>query len=199
MKSFLNKEAFLDITDSVFVYGDKYFLEYQLRSQTDMGFTLNRFRRTYVESFSKGKIIDFGTGYGDLVVKDTTGRWYGFDILDKTKQRLGKHFDEKWENYRNICLFDVLEHLQNPIKFLSKVAPGSRLFISIPLWSGNWDKIEEIESWKHWKPNQHILYASPKGFEAFMDECGFDIIDKNTIETSLGREDIFTFVFEKHA
>lgn len=196
MQHILNEEAFLtEARDAR--YGKKYFDNYKERSYTEIGWRLNTFRRAYVESFSnEGEILDFGTGYGDLVMKDASGRWFGFDINSRTKDRLGHRFDDNWQKYPNICLFDVLEHLERPDHYLSQIHPGVRLFVSIPLWPGNWNNLNSIHNWKHWK-DEHVLYASRNGFETLMDDVGFKQLDRNVIETSLGREDIYTFVFEK--
>lgn len=198
MFKFLNKETFLDDSTQVIEYGEEYFNKFKQLAFTDMGYKITRFRRTYVECLANnGEILDYGTGYGDLVVKDKKNRWFGFDVNPKSKERLASQFDDNWLVYPNICMFDVLEHLQQPQKFLAELQSGVRLFISIPLWNGDWQNVEEIKTWKHFRPNEHFLYASPEGFKIFLENSGFKLIDMNQIETSLGREDVYTFAFEK--
>lgn len=95
-----------------------YFEKYKRYSKTKIGQSLFKFRKGYVESLSnEGTILDFGAGYGDLVCKDTSGRWLGTDVMLKTEERLKKRFvpvDMDIKVIQNICLFDVLEHLINP-------------------------------------------------------------------------------------
>lgn len=199
MREKLNKEAFVEHWKTSIKYDDSYFLEFKKRALSEMGRKLYLFRKAYVECFSKeGKILDYGTGYGDLVYKDVSGRWVGFDVMKETQQRLGSKFlNSSWESFSNICLFDVFEHFDQPSKFLNQVKSGCRLFVTIPLWNGNWDKLSEIENWKHWKPGEHFFYASLNGFIEFFEKSKFNIIDYNKIESSLGREDCYTFCFSK--
>ena len=139
---FLNDEAVLDVDAGEISYGNKYFQNYKNRNYTEMGYKLNTLRRSYVECFSNdGEILDYGTGFGDIVMKDLSGRWFGYDINPKTKKRLGNRFDDQWEHYANICFFDVLEHLHYLESLLNTIKQGVKLFIRIPLWNGNWIKI----------------------------------------------------------
>ena len=198
MRIFLNSECFIKRESLACLYDKAYFLKYKGYSETDLGRKLNQFRRAYVECFAhKGKILDYGTGYGNLVMNDQMGLWRGYDINECSEQRLGPLFDSKLEAYKNVCFFDVLEHLERPDEFIHSIKSGVRLFITIPLWGGNWDELTNLEKWKHWRPGEHFLYASPKGFKDMMNFYEYKLIDENQIETSLGREDVYTFVFEK--
>jgi len=194
----LNKECCIHNTKGIIDYESEYFENYKERSYSEIGVKLNNFRRCYVECFSTdGEIIDVGTGYGQLVM-DSNIRWFGYDVNPLTKNRLGKRFDEKWELYNNICFFDVLEHFKCPNTILNKIKPNAMVFITIPVWNHDWSKFKnEIISWKHWRPNEHFLYTSTIGFITLMNNNGFDLIDNNQIETSLGRQEVHTFAFRK--
>jgi hypothetical protein len=191
----LNAEAILQKSPKLIGYDKNYFENYKQRSQTEMGHKLHAFRKTYVECFCDpdDKIIDYGTGYGELVVN--SNRWFGYDIMEETKQKLGTQFDDSVENYEAVCLFDVLEHICNPTNLLTRVK--DKLFVTIPLFQ-NWNNLLSITSWRHWKPGEHLFYASPTGFEQFVNSSGFKTIDKNEIESSLGRLDIFTYYFRRN-
>ena len=193
---FLNHECCIDTTYCETIqYDESYFNKYEKMSQSALGIALNSFRKSYVEKFANpGSILDYGTGYGELVLLDTSERWFGYDINPLTEKRLSHRFYECRHECSNICLFDVLEHMRDPVKFLLDTQQGVRMFISIPLWSDNWN---EITQWKHWRPKEHFLYASPNGFEELMKQCGFVLLNKCNNETLLGREDIYSFAFQK--
>jgi len=193
---FLNEEAILQESPNPISYGDDYFETYQKRSKTEMGRKLLVFRRAYAECFCdpNDKILDYGTGHADLVLSDNNSKWFGYDIMEKSKARLGEKYDDKIEEYEAVCFFDVLEHFQDPSKILDRVK--NKLFVTIPLFD-NWDDLQSIKHWKHWKPGEHLFYASPEGFKKFVESQGFKTIDQNTVESSLGRDDSFTYFFQK--
>lgn len=194
----INSECFLHQCNWSVEYGPDYFKEYQFRYDTNIGQRLNKFRKSYVECFSTdGDILDYGTGYGGLVTSDPLNRWYGFDINPLTADRLGSRFSEDWQSFPNISFFDVLEHFEDPRPMLKEIKTGVRLFITIPLWNGDWNTKDGLRDWKHWRPGEHYLYASCYGFEKMMEDESFQLIDKNQIETSLGREDSYTFAYQK--
>jgi len=178
------------------VYGTEYFERYRLRAQTQMGFNLSAFRKTYAEIFTdkNSRILDFGCCYGHNVL--TNSNWYGFDIIEGTKERLDNKFDHEYCRYKSICFFDVLEHLCEPIDMLHSIPQGTKLFVSIPLLP-EWPNRKSLMQWRHWKPGEHFLYASVCGFEIFVKQNGYNILDHNMIETSLGRKDIHTYYLKK--
>lgn len=195
---YLDSEAVLHRSPVPFTYDERYFARYEKRASTDMGRRLTLFRRAYVECFTgpHDLVLDYGTGYGDLVMKDQTGRWFGYDIMEQSRARLDNRFDGNINKYDAICFFDVLEHFAEPKDILDQVQPGAKVFVSMPVWS-DWSCVSNIVNWRHWRPNEHLLYVSVKGLQSLMRQHGFTCVDDNTIETSLGRLDIATFCFSK--
>ena len=177
-------------------YGAEYFDKYRRYSQTTLGQQLHTFRQTYTEIFSPShsKILDYGCGYGELVVQND--HWYGYDIMEETKCRIGDKFDSNYKTYKTICFFDVLEHLYDPIHMLKSIDRGTTLIISIPLLP-KFSGLKSLKTWKHYRPSEHILYSSPTGLETMMLDLNYDMRDHNTIESGLGREDIHTYCFIK--
>jgi len=198
---YIASEVIIQHSPPDFSYDDSYFLNYKNRSNTDMGRALSKFRQEYVNRFTDGKILDYGSGYGTLVRLDESKRWMGYDIMEKTKLHLGPKFDQNAENnfanYSAICFFDVLEHLYNPAKILGMIPIKSFAIVTMPIVS-NWNNLAQITQWKHWKPQEHILYSSHAGLIDFMKMNNLDLIDHSDYETVLGRDDIHTFCFQKH-
>lgn len=194
----INKGCLLDESSISIKYDKDYLEKYKLYSQTDLGKKIHKFRRAYVECLAvDGDILDYGCGFGELVTQDTTNRWRGTDINVLALARLGdKQVGlDQYSLFTNICLFDVFEHFQNPYEFCRNVKPKARIFISLPLWPH--ESFEKLIYWRHWKPQEHFLYANVSGFNELLKEQGFDLIDHNTFESSLGRLDIHTQCWEK--
>ena len=195
----LNKEAVIARKGKDVCYGDEYFKKYEKYSQTQLGKAICKFRKEFVEEQvpTGTKILDYGCGHGDLVMCDTRNVWRGFDIMEKSIQRLSEKYDSNWRSYNAICFFDVLEHLKQPENILWHLSQNDLIFISIPLWNGDWSKLETITSWKHWRPGEHFLYCSNKGFVEVMNSWGLSTIKSSVQESLLGRQDIYTYCFKK--
>lgn len=190
----LNEEAILDISSKPVEYGSDYFEEFKRRSISPIAQRLYTFRKAYAESLAKeGPILDYGAGYGVIVLADKSNRWRGTDINPLCKKHLGnKCVDESVSKFNNVCFFDVLEHFKDPIGIL-KLVKG-RIFISVPLKSS----LKNLPRWKHWKPGEHLMYATPVGLQELVESCGYQMIDHNTMESSIGRQDIHSFCFERN-
>jgi len=185
--------VYIDRDSTSIRYDDTYFDHYMHLATTSMGTAISTFREGYVTAFAGGsEVLDYGCGYGTIVMQNAN--WYGYDIMAKAKERLGAKYRIDWESFPTLCFFDVLEHLSQPETIMRNLKSDTLVFISIPLYPGDWD---QIAKWRHWKPKEHYLYASPSGFCNLMEHWDFEIIDHNQIETSLGRNDIHTYCIRK--
>lgn len=101
---------------------------------------------------------------------------YGFNIretIDETKR------------YDLISSYKVAEHIfdidQELVKYRDLLTPEGFLYISVPVWfddmcvsgHGNWD----LEEYYH--PN-HVNAWTREHFERLLDQCGLEIVGKNT-------------------
>lgn len=189
----LNEGAILDVSSQPVEYGKDYFQEFEQRSTSPIAKKLYGFRKAYAESLAKeGRILDYGAGYGVIPINDKSDRWRGTDINPFCQKHLAEKFVEGMDGFNNICFFDVLEHFPDPTGILQQIQ--GRIFVSIPLKPN----LQELPEWKHWKPGEHLMYATPQGFQELIVHCGFKLIDHNTIESSIGRQDIHTFTFERN-
>ena len=55
--------------------------------------------------------------------------------------------------------------------------------------------LNKIRESKHYRPGEHLLYWTEKGFVDWMFEKGFRFLEKRTFEIQAGREDILSFAF----
>lgn len=69
-----------------------------------------------------------------------------------------------------LCMFDVLEHFED----LSILTNCKRLvYLSVPEAPSDWN---EFETWRHRRPDEHIMHFSKSAMVAALDECGFNRI-----------------------
>lgn len=92
-----------------------------------------------------------------------------------------------------ITCWDAIEHVPDPVTLINNVEEW--FFASIPVFQNG----ESVTSSKHYRPGEHIWYWTHAGFVNFMYQCGFRMMECNTKETDLGREDIFSYAFKRVA
>jgi hypothetical protein len=90
-----------------------------------------------------------------------------------------------------VTLFDVIEHMPDFVPLLDNVRRW--LFISTPIFRGPQHALAS----KHFRPLEHCWYFSRNGLVRIMRALGFELIEENTEETAIGREDIGSFAFKR--
>jgi hypothetical protein len=130
------------------------------------------------------------------------GEWFGTDCNEDISTL--SHMRQRWidpnivelSNFDVVCFFDVIEHLRNYKEILSQIAVGNVIVITVPCWP-NWDNIQRITKWRHYKPGEHFLYGSIQGWQKEICANGFELINCTDYESSLGRLDSWTMAFRK--
>ena len=126
---------------------------------------------------------------------------YGFDVMPESIKFLkdNRIYIDPLENIPNdidgVCFWDSLEHMEykKMLKTLENIPKNAYTFISMPLF----ESLDNITESKHYRPNEHLFYASMEGFTKLMQDNGFEGIDILTGEIDAGRSDITTFVMRK--
>lgn len=173
-------------------YDDAYYQKYVDMDKTKMGRNLTRARVDLVNEFLKdGSLVDVGIGSGKFMAEIGC---YGFDVnpmaidlLDDT-HRFYNPYEGKVEN---ATFWDSLEHIEDIELILKNI--NQFVFVSIPIFKS----VNHVLTSKHYRPDEHCFYFTDEGFKSFMDAHGFKVIECNTMETDLGREDIGTYVCER--
>ena len=82
--------------------------------------------------------------------------------------------------YDSITMFDVLEHVIDPVDFLSSVKrllkPNGTIVITVP----NLDSITRLvmgSRWYFYIPEEHLHYFGPSVIRRLLDRLGFDVVD----------------------
>ena len=176
-------------------YDEKYFAKYQVMEVTPVGKALIAARLALVEKYlSSQVVVDIGIGSGGFV---RAARCAGYDVNPHAVAWLREK--EKWcdpydyQRVRAICCWDSLEHVRIPSALLRRVE--GYVFLSIPIFQD----VEHVLRSKHFRKDEHYWYFTDLGLKTFMSYHGFDCIEQNMMETTLGREDIGSYVFRRRA
>lgn len=179
------------------VYDDAYFQNYVGLSETTMGLAITRERIAFVDAhMGNAELVDVGIGCGHFVEErgKAGAPTFGYDVNPRGVQWLkerGLWRDPYVAPLSAVSLWDVLEHVETPELFISRVSVW--LFVSIPIFSSR----EHVLRSKHFKPGEHCWYFTRDGLVRWMKDRGFDLVSESWIETILGREDIGTFAFRR--
>jgi hypothetical protein len=207
----INGEMIIDNKTSPIEYGAEYLENYTSLATTPMGIKLAQWRRAYAESWGKNcrhgnKFLDFGCGWSPIIAScavspELMGTWNGTDCNELIADL--EHMKNRWippnrlvlDQYDVVCFFDVIEHLRNYKSILKQIAVGNAIVITVPCY--DWKNLPDITSWRHYKPSEHFLYGSCKGWIAEIKKNGFELLDHTTFESAMGRLDSHTFAFRR--
>ncbi len=189
----INKEeGFLDIIPRE--YNEEYFLKYVRYAETPLGKHLTESRVAFVDKWHPGKMLDVGVGSGQFV--KARADTYGYDINQtavKMLKDIGKYADIQDSVFPAYSFFDSFEHIKDHRHLLNSMEPKTKLFISIPIFRD----ISHILRSKHFRTDEHYWYFTAQGIMKYMADYGFACLDVDNFEIRAGREDIWSFVFEK--
>lgn len=180
-------------------YDQEYFDRFAHQADSDIGRALMRARCDLVERHFDGiEMIDVGIGSGAFIEAfNARGHAaFGYDVnpagIAWLEQR-DLYADPHRMAFDAMSLWDVLEHIPDFDVLLANVRKW--VFISLPIFDGP----EHVLRSKHYRPAEHCWHFTQEGLTAVMALCGFELVEANTVETQLGREDIGSFVFRRAA
>lgn len=159
---------------------------------TPTGARLTEMRMNLVDNYHHGLVVDVGIGGGRFCQERPYTR--GFDINPEAVKWLKSH--HLWHDpYLSKCdavtFWDCFEHIHDPLPLLANVR--SHVFMSLPIF----DNVEQVLHSKHFRPDEHCWYFTPRGLEHFMERAGFWLVYSDRREEDAGREGIGSFVFTR--
>ena len=140
----------------------------------------------FLEYFRKAGFETFGLEYSPSAA--SAAREKGFVIVEK---KLGDCMPEDFGGtFDLICLFQVLEHVPNPVQFIRDAArlvkPGGSLIIAVPTEEGLPSKLAPYEP--HRWPPHHLSWWRKKDFATLagraglqLNAVGYSILNAETI------------------
>lgn len=181
------------------VYGQDYFDKVKAYEDTEVAKRVNSGRLALLQRHLQGSatVLDIGAGSGAFLkcCLDSGFMARGFDIIPRTVDLLKAegHYSKDFGAFEAVCLWDTVEHLENPQEYLDQVACGSKLFVSVPVF----DRLVNIRQSKHYRPGEHLYYWTEQGFVDWMRMRGFRLLETSWHEVEAGRESICAFAFAK--
>ena len=183
---------FYPVTD--FVYDEAYAKKYEGYAETLIGKAILDARLDIIEPYNS--LLDIGIGCGTII--DNKEGAKGFDVNPATIEKLKLEnrwcdpYSEDLSQFDVISFFDSFEHIKRPEILLNRVTTQT-LVIAIPIFSN----YKYVIASKHYRPDEHFHYFTSKAFLGYMERLGFICLDISDIEIELGREAIYTFIFER--
>jgi hypothetical protein len=175
-------------------YDRRYFDKYVGYAHTEIGRRLNAARIALVARHYHGQVVDIGIGCGQFV--QTRPATFGYDVNPagiewlRTRQRF---VDPYARLVKAATFWDSLEHIRDPGALLVNVT--SWAFVAIPIFRN----LPHVLRSKHFRPDEHFWYFTERGFVTFMGSHGFELVERNMDETTIGREDILSYAFRRAA
>ena len=172
-------------------YSGPYFEKYQALDATQMGEELTRARVALVKRHFAGQVVDIGIGGGRFVVDADC---WGYDVNTEAVAWLRareRFFDPYINAVEAITCWDSLEHIPEPEKLIAQV--GEWVFVSMPIYQS----AKQCLTSKHFKPGEHLWFFTDPGLVGWMSRQGFELAERNDIESRIGREEIVTYAFRR--
>jgi SAM-dependent methyltransferase len=144
------------------------------------------------------RILDFGCGFGQFL---EMCRLFGMEAVgvDRSQGRragaaveIYAELDEVPGQFDAICMFEVLEHLDDPVGMLRTLRPrlngGGVMVVEVPDTTGV-TAIDSRDSYYKIHPLDHINAFTPHSLVNILGQAGFEPIDKKPafVTTSLTR------------
>lgn len=183
--------GYYPVTDTP--YDEAYFDKYASYEDSDIGRALNAARVALVNKYTRGDVIDVGIGCGSFI-KARGADTYGVDINPAGVRWLNDRglYRSLYDGVENATFWDSLEHIHNAEAAVLSVK--SHVFVSIPVF----DSGDHVLRSKHYRKDEHCWYFTEWGFIAWMEGLGFCMLERNRMESDLGRDEITTFVFKRN-
>ena len=170
------------------IYLQDYMSKYKHYENTDIGKNILKVRMDMVlgnvDKKDRKKILDFGCATGVFIdeCRQYFDKCIGFDINPYSKRF--NYIENLFDDFSVCTFWDSLEHIKNPKKVLVGLDP-KYVFICTP--STDDIELENILSWRHYRPREHIHLFNEHSLTKFLDECGYKIKDVNYEESSVRR------------
>jgi SAM-dependent methyltransferase len=191
------KESLEKIYNKSYFFGEEYFnylrdknilqINFRKRLQYIDKHILNNFPETYC--------LEIGCAYGffgEVLLKKWRTTYLGIDIVceavDFAKSHLDLNavrtdylnFQPPQVPYTDIFMWDVIEHLQFPERFVEKasneIVSGGRLYLT----TGDFSSLLSKWQGKRWRlihPPGHLHYFSKQTIKTFLDKWNFELVE----------------------
>lgn len=157
---------------------------------------ISNIRWKFIAQAESKTILDYGSGNNAFSLFRPNGVVIDSYDIGKIGNASYPQTGIRHEHYDLICLWDVMEHIdwkEEPDEaMLDAISKAKYLAATIPIPP---DDIE-LETWKHYKPGEHLTYFNTGAFIGFIESLGFTLQDHAQPECP-PRQDIHSFLFTR--
>jgi len=142
------------------------------------------------------RLLEVGCAYGFFldIIRDRFKKVFGIDITDdginyaKTQLKLDVakddflNYDFRHEKFDVVCMWDTIEHLQNPHLYLEKASQCMEKGSLITITTGDIGSFNarmKKDKWRLIHLPTHIHYFTKKTLSQILNNYGFDVIYNN--------------------
>jgi len=155
----------------------------------------------------KSNILDIGTGSGVFVGAAIDRGWdaNGLELAEGNCQYAKEKFNielinkdfyefDPDEKYDVVTLFEVIEHLRDPVKAIKKargLLKEDGLFVlATPIRDSLYGKKAEEKN-IFWTTVEHLIYFDKNIIINYLEENGFEVLESNLSEEGMGRMEFY--------
>lgn len=155
----------------------------------------------------RGTLLDIGTGIGLFVGVALDKGWdaTGLEFNKRDCEYAKNNFDieliqknfydfSEEEVYSVVSLFEVIEHLSNPLKDLKQISklvkPNGVFVLATPIQDSLYGKKAKEQN-IFWNVITHLSYFKKIVMINYLEEAGFDIIEMHESDEGMGRMEFY--------
>ena len=160
------------------------YYENMLRRYSATAELINRKRWKWIMQVSPKIVLDYGSGVGWFRAFRPAGVEVDtFDIANYPQTGL------RHDKYDLVTLWDVIEHMQN---YNPLMIEADYVALTTPILPIG----KQLETWKHYKPGEHLKYYTEEKLDELFNSYGFHRLDSGYYECP-PREDIWSVLYER--
>ncbi len=149
---------------------------------------INNIRWEFISDINPKVVLDYGSGVGWFrAYRPKDVEVYSYDIGNFPQTGI------ELRMYDVVCFWDVVEHVPDFTILESILNLSRHVAITLPIYEEN---VENLEAWKHFKPNEHLHYFTKKSLVALLNKYFFEEIKSGQPECP-PRQDIWSFLFKR--
>jgi len=166
------------------------YYEIMLRQNSGTAEKINKIRWDFVKEINPKVVLDFGCGVGWFRAWRPEGIEVDTHDIGPFPQTGIVHIE-----YDLITLWDVFEHLPNFDLIWRLLDKSKYCALSIPVLP----KGKRLDTWKHFKPGEHLHYFTEEQLDMLFGRYGFEKIKRGMPECKPAgpREDIVSLLYKK--
>lgn len=154
--------------------------------------------KTIKKFVKNGRLLEIGAAYGfflELAMKEF--EVYGIDVagcsvkyakdnLGIPNMACGDYLDAEYKEgyFDAVCLFDTIEHLKEPQRYLEKASKELKSRGVIFITTGDIGSVTarfQKRNWRLIKPPEHLFYFSYDNLRMLLERYGFEVAHKEYI------------------